>query len=256
MGHQYDPNVPGRVLLHVGVHKTGTTSIQLFLHDQGDLLATVGACRPTGFLLPQLHAELPLLTLRRDWSYPARLRLPETDAPAWRAAASAHLRAQVASEPELLVFSHEDLSYLRHDDEFERLADLLAPRSVTVVVFVRDRTGFLSSYREQLRATGFEPSDDPASFAYVEPDSWLADFDALMGGYRARFGDANVVVVDYDAVMQRDETVIPAFTDLLGIPRTSLPPLDGYFANQSGSQARLTPEQLEAVRRLVVEQAK
>jgi hypothetical protein len=64
-----------------------------------------------------------------------------------------------------------------------------------------------------------------------------------------------VDVIDYDAVMARDGSVIPAFTDRLGIERAGLPPLDQYVLNQSGNQVRPTDEQLAVLRRRIVEQA-
>lgn len=245
------PTRPGRIVLHVGTHKTGTTSIQQFLRDHNDgLLATAGCSYPTGFLLPVVHTDLPLLTIRADRTWPARLRFPETQRASWMSAARSHVRHQVAApEPHQLVYVHEDLSYLRFDDEFDRLRALLQGRSVTVVVCIREPAAFLRSYRSQLHGTGFEPSDDPTSFAYLEPDSWLLDHDALLAGYRRCFGEANVEVLDYEALMQHDGTVIPAFAELLGIPRSSLPSLDGYRLNQAGAHIRLSDDQLGAIRR-------
>ena len=63
--------MPERVLLHVGTHKTGTTSLQHFLRDEGDLLASVDAAYPPGFAIPTAHAELPLLAVR-----PERIDIP------------------------------------------------------------------------------------------------------------------------------------------------------------------------------------
>ena len=58
--------------------------------------------------------------------------------------------------------------------------DLLAPRAVTVVMAFREKTAFLQSYAEQLEVMGYQSSDDPTSFAYVEPDSWLVDYATLV----------------------------------------------------------------------------
>lgn len=246
-----------RVLLHIGTHKTGTTSVQQFLRDQNDhRLAEIGARYPPGFFIPSLHADLPLLTIRPDRTWPARSRFPETASPTWQSAAKAHIRQQVESSPhQLLVYSHEDLSYIRFDDELECLRDLLAGRDVRVVVCLRDKTDFLRSYREQLAATGFEPSDDAASFAYLRADSWLIDYDALLDGYRRGFGDDNVHVVDYDEAVRLDGSVIPALAELIGIDRSSLPPLDPYFLNRAGMHLRPSDSELAAIRQRLLDQA-
>lgn len=247
--------MPG-ALLHVGMHKTGSTSIQRFLRDHvGDLLASVGATLPPGFLIPDLHSDLPLLVLRPDRTWPARLRFPETQDPGWQAAARAHVHAAVAGAPAgRVVWSHEDLSYVRYDDELDRLRDLVGT-SVQVVVYRRDPTDFLRSYREQLEATGFELSDDPKSFAYVQAGSWVADDATLVATYQRGFGPDAVTLIDYDEVVGRDGSVIPSFTDLLGLPRASLPDLDPYFLNRAGGQLRVTDEHLAAIRRRAVEQS-
>lgn len=247
----------GRTLLHVGMHKTGSTSIQSFLHDHAALLAEVGATCPQGFLIPNLHADLPLLTLRADRVWPARIRFPETQDPGWQAAAAAHVRAvATTAEPLLVIWSHEDLAYVRHDDELERLRNLLGAAPVQVVIYRRERADFLRSYRRQLEMTGFEPSDDTSSFAYVGSDSWVADHEAVVATYERGFGVANVTVIDYDEAVRRDRSVIPSFTDLVGLQRASLPRLDSYFFNQAGGQVRLSEEHLAAIRRRAVEQSR
>ena len=109
-----------------------------------------------GFLIPIVHTELPLLTIRPERTWPARLRFPETQHASGRRPRTEHVRRQVSSTTETLVYLHEDLSYLRHEDEFERLRNLLRSRDVTVAVFLRDREAFLRSYASQLEGTGFD----------------------------------------------------------------------------------------------------
>ncbi len=254
----YTALMPRRVLLHIGTHKTGTTSIQHFLQDHNDdLLADAGAWYPPGFFLPSLHADLPLLTIRTERTWPARVRFPETQDEIWQEAARAHVRRQVESaSQELLVYSHEDLSYLRFDDELARLRDLFADRVVQVVVCLRDKATFLRSYSEQLVASGFALTDDQESFAYVEADSWLADYDALVAGYRRCFGDGNVEVIDYEASVGIDGSVIPTIAERIGIPRSALPALDRYFLNRTGMQLRPSDEQVGAIRKRLSEQTR
>jgi hypothetical protein len=245
-----------KVVLHIGTHKTGTTSLQHFLLDSQTLLARAGAWYPPGFVIDTAHSELPLLSVRLERDWPARLRFPELRMTGWLDAAAKHVRALISDAPcETVVFSHEDLSYLRFDDEFERLTRLLEPADVRVIVFLRDRDSFLRSYGDQLRATGFVESTDTTSFAYLGADSWLVDYDALLDGYRRAFGASNVEVYDYNAVMRRDGSIIPAFSELLGVSRAELPPLDGYRFNQAGMHLRPTAEQLDAIRRRLADQA-
>jgi hypothetical protein len=247
--------MPDRVLLHVGTHRTGTTSIQLFLREHNDtVLAAAGVHYPPGFLLPVVHTELPLLIIRPGWMWPARLRFPETQRPSWLAAARAHVRHHLCTDPrETLAFVQEDLSYLRSAEELERLRDLFADTEAHIAIFLREPQAFLRSCAAQLTATGFELTDDPGSFAYLEPDSWLVDYEALVAGYRTCFGDDRVHVVDYDRAIEEDGSVIPAYAALLGIDRSELPDLERYHVNRTGSAIRLSDDQLATIRADIVE---
>lgn len=245
-----------RAILHIGTHKTGTTSLQHFLrtHDE-TLLAGVGACYPPGFLLRESHSELPLVAARPDRLWPARIRLPEVRRRTWVEAAAAHVRRVVASDAPLLVLSHEDLSYLREDDELDALAALLEGRHVQVVAYMREAPDFLRSYAEQLTAAGFELSEDTSSFAYVGADSWLVDRSSLLDAYGSRFGPSNVTAIPFEEAVGRDGSVIPSFTDLLGIERGALPDLSPFELNRSGATVRPSEEQLRALRQRILEQA-
>jgi hypothetical protein len=239
--------VVARLLLHIGTHKTGSTSIQQFLRDEdGRLLASVSSRFAEGFFVEGHHTELPLLVLRQERDVPVRLARPETRTPEWLGRAEAHVRSVVARTTEqTLVYSHEAMSYVRHDDELERLRGLFPGLEVTVVVFLRERSAFLASYRGQLEAMGIAASDDPESFANTSPGSWLVDYDALLAAYRRAFGDGNVVAIDYDECVRLDGTVVPRFAELLGLRREVLPDLAGYFLNRSGRYLipRRWPEQ-------------
>jgi hypothetical protein len=243
------------VVLHIGTHKTGTTSLQYFLRTaRDDLLREAGVSYPDGLVLPTAHAELPLLTVRQDRTWPARIRFPEVQDPRWLAAAHDHVRAQLAAATgDTVIFSHEDLSYLRHDDELEHLRSLLQPLPVVVVVYLRDKASFLRSYREQLEVTGFGATDDPTSYAYTDADSWLVDYDALIDGYERIVGPVDVV--DYDAVVERDGSILASFADRTGIPRDALPPPGQLFLNRSGMQLRPTQERIDSIRRRLAAQA-
>ena len=241
----------GRIVLHIGTQKTGSTSLQHFLHDNRDgVLSPAGITYPPGLVIPTSHTELPLIAIRRDRDWPAALRFPETRTDRWLAGAAARVAENLtAAREEVVVLSHEDLSYVRHDDETARLRGLFGDRPVQVVVFVRAPDEFLRSYRSQLTAMGFPPSDDPTSFAFAEPSSWLVDTEALIATYRRAFDD--VVAVEYDRVVAADGSVIPTFAELLGIDRSKLPPLGRYFLNRTGTHLRPDDEHLAVIRRRV-----
>jgi hypothetical protein len=196
------------VLLHVGTHRTGTTSIQRFLRDHPAELAEVGLTFPRGQFLADNHVELHMLTMRPERQTFARRMFPQP--------------SPVTARTDAL-WSAEGLSFLRYPDEIERIVSMIGVPD-RVVMFIREPASFLASYTRNLARVGVSPSSDPDSTAYVEPDSWLVDYDTRIGLWREMVGAERVTVLDYD------DDVIPIFADLLGID--ALPDLTPYRLNQ------------------------
>ena len=143
----------GRVVVHIGTHRTGTTSIQQFLRDQSRLLADADVWFPVGLFHPNNHLELEFLAIRPE-RRPRRSieRRPETLEEGWRIDA-VQIRGRGGAPT--VVYSAESLSCLRFDDEAERLVNLLDGRDIGVVMYVREPAAFLRSYRFALEAAGF-----------------------------------------------------------------------------------------------------
>jgi hypothetical protein len=156
-----------------------------------------------------------------------RSKMPNWRDAAFQAAMREHICAQVGGADDLFV-SAEALSYIRHPDEVEALQSLLGSRDVTFVVVLRDRRDYLRSYRAQLIESGFAPSNDPRSFAYSEPDSWLADYDALTSVL------GRPIVVEYPS----NRSVIPALFGALGFDEAELPDWSNVWRNATTHSPR------------------
>jgi hypothetical protein len=113
-----------------------------------------------------------------------------------------------------IVFSAEGLSYLRHEDELERLREMFATESVEIIMYVRDPHRFLESYTRELTKHARPGVIDMDSFAYIEPDTWLVDFKSRVSAYRQAFGPQSVMVLDYDIETRESGNVIPSFLAL------------------------------------------
>jgi hypothetical protein len=230
------------IFVHIGTHKTGTTSIQRYLLDNASALASAGYDRYQGIFPQANHIELHLACLRDDCESFARLRLRGTIVfdDAYRLMIRDRVRGFLGRStlPHQLL-SNEGLSWLRYPAEMKRLRDVLCEGGscegkVNFVLFLRNRQDFLQSYRAQiLKVPGRVESDDPASALYARDDTWVADFDGLIEAYRQGFPEATFSIIDYDFATQRDGSVIPAYLRAIGLDPARMPPWQDYHLNRS-----------------------
>jgi hypothetical protein len=233
-----------RLFVHIGTHKTGTTSFQHWLlrHEE-ELLA--------GFGLGVYHGAFPnnrevgLACASTDRSLPTR-GIPQWVDPEWRKHV-AELVADQLERDEDLVLSCEALSFLRTSVEVERLARMLTSRDVFILVALRNRTDFLRSWSEHLQRDRYKLSRDPRSFAYVEPDSWLADYEVLLSAYGAVFSNERVRTIDYDVAIAQDGSVIPALMREVVGPDASIPEWRGARKNVGEQVERSRQEARESM---------
>jgi len=196
-----------QLFVHIGTHKTGTTSFQHWLlRHEADLRERFGLGVYHG-AFPNAR-EVGLACASPDRSLPTR-GIPQWVDSEWRRHVGELVATQLMRDEDL-VLSTETLSFLRSTAEVERFARMVSDRNVQILAVLRNRTDFLRSWSEHLQRDRYRLSKDRNSFAYVEPDSWLADYDTLLGVYREVFGSDNVHVVDYDAATEQHGSVIPA----------------------------------------------
>jgi len=199
-GHNRDAR--RTIFVHIGTHKTGSTSIQHFLTHNAAALGREGILVPAAGRHLFGHHHLAW-ELRKD------VRL---------AGATGHVSRLIEelrdASCDKAIISSEDFEYLvRYPAELRRFVRLLRDVSFepVFVVFFRERAGYLESlaaalrnhgvtheiewYREQLR------KDD----AILVRDDWWFDFD------RDRFSStwteitsAELRAFDYDACVARD----------------------------------------------------
>ena len=208
-----------RIFVHIGTHKTGTTSIQFFLTEERERLRQCGIFVPhagTGIAeAPAGHHNIAY-ELCDHPGYDARL--------AGVAALIAELRD--AAEP-VAVISSENLQFLHRSPERLRgfdqaLAALGYER--TYVVFFRNAEDYFLSLYSQLKITGRLPAGDFSTLRgrtmaqgflvdrigrYFEFDfsRYVRAWETVIGPHVARF--------DYDAVA-RGAGVLPAFLGVIG----------------------------------------
>ncbi len=222
-----------RTFLHIGFHKTGSTSIQHFCWNHRQRLADAGVRMFEGAEIASNHVELHVAAMRAERMSPIKLarRLQRNE----RYRTDVQRRVDsflAAASDDSVLFSAEGLSYLRYPDELEWLKAQF-PGEVQVIACLRERNGFREAYRHTLNGIGFAESDEPHSVSYLADDSWLLDLQGRLTPFRDTFGSPNVTCIDYDEEVQRRGNIIPAFLEAIGVA-ACFEPADwsGVFLNR------------------------
>ena len=202
------PHDRRRLFVHIGTHKTGTTSFQKWLQDNEPILLERFGLGVYRGAFPNAR-EVGLACANVDRLLPVR-NLPQWNNPAWRTHVGEIIYAQLTRDVPSMIVSAESLTFLRARDEIQRLFDMTSGHDVTILVTLRNPTEFLGSWERHLIRTGYDLSDDPSSFAYVKHDSWLARYDQLIDAYAAVFGRDRVITVDYESANAEFGSIIPA----------------------------------------------
>lgn len=178
-----------QTVLHIGQHKTGTTSLQQYLQDRKAELAERGFHVPTGVIGSSASSHWPLNVYaleagRSSFAKDAALAKAGQD---YIDTMKVRLEAEIGSiyneavqrGCQQVLWSNEGLYLLNSKEEYLRILRLFSPHSseIHVLCCFRDVAAFRESYRNQLRRSGLPFSDDPDSYRYTEPDSWLFDYD-------------------------------------------------------------------------------
>lgn len=232
----------GRVILHIGTLKTGTTSFQRWFSDNESAITAATGCRWFHGAFPDAR-EIAAACIDEGRQTPAMALgfFPERGSDAWlqwRQDVHRSVHSQVDAADTPIVVSCEALCLLRTPTEMQRLAELFDPATTDIVLTLRSPAGFLSSWKQHLEHDFFRRSKDPASFAYVGDDSWLVDYESLKNAYATTF-HGRLTVIDYDACLARDGSIIPALTaTFTDMALDALPEWRTYRLNRSARPPR------------------
>lgn len=218
----------GPIFIHIGMPKTGTTSIQQYLHDNRILL------RRSGYVVPLCpgrtnHRNLTVYALPDDSAVTIRRAKGLTSIEAvarFRKSFVTKLAAEARGwkADQSIVLTGEHMIFLTQEEEFTRLKELLAvmgDRPVQVIIYLRRQDEFyVSLYAQFIKNGGSAPwcdlGDDVNSAAIGnEIAATLFHYDKVIANWSAAFGADNVRVRVYERRQLVREDVVADFLSVL-----------------------------------------
>lgn len=211
------------IFLHVGVGKTGTTTLQLFLEMHRAALAARGLHVATA---PQSrnHRALAMYALDDTVIDNARKAKKLTTPAAianYRNALLARVRDEAATagltEDTSLVFSSEQLTRLKQPSEFARLRDLLSHygrHKIKIVAYLRRQDQYYASSYSQYIKGGQDIDMVPTASLMKQS---VYDLRRFLDGWAQAFGQENIIVRVFERFQLKDGDVISDFLDVVGV---------------------------------------
>lgn len=237
------------IFLHIGLPKTGTSSIQQYLRNNRAPMRRQGFVVPTTLgRLNHEHVTLHALADRDKSTVRRRHGLLSVEAVrTFREGLRAELAKEAAawSLDEAVVVSGEHMSMLHKPEEFERLKELTAvmgaSRPVRVVVYLRRQDLYcLSGYSQRIKAgavlqwSELEKEIDRSEF----------DYEAMLARWSGSFGKESIDVRVFERGQWAGGELISDFMAALGC---SIGPEFGKAIHKNAS---LDIRSLEFMRRL------
>lgn len=198
-----------RCWVHIGMHKTGTTSVQRSFEKQGNLddwtYLTVGGSRNMGGALYAMFATHPH---RYHWF------LRRGDTPEQVAAEGVRLRTELAETIRAcgnsnIIISGESLSLIDNDG-IGRLRDFLHALcdEIRIIGYVRAPLGFKISFFQQR----VKHSDCPFDF-----NDFSLNYRSRFRKFDTAFGRENVLLKKFDPPGFRNGCVVTDFCESIGL---------------------------------------
>jgi hypothetical protein len=143
--------MPDRLVLHIGMHKTGTTAIQKALDGYDDGTIRMARLGVPNHSIPMLTCYVADPTRYHVW---VRQGLPATEVLRRRDYWRARLAEELALPREVLILSGEEMSLMKPASVSDMLDDLrLKARQTDVLGWLRPADSYIASaFQQQIRA--------------------------------------------------------------------------------------------------------
>lgn len=186
-----------RLLIHIGTEKTGTTSIQHFLHRNAAVLDSKGIWYPTdaarGYCQGTAHFPLAGSLVDRFHDFVSQAK--EKDLP--QNPASLCVDAKARNRPVTVVSSEHFSSRVRDAARLKAFRETLSAcfDEIKIVCYIRNQADLaLSSYATKV-IFGGRPGFDPA---LITPQDHFYNYLSMLDLWASAFGHEALIVREYD----------------------------------------------------------
>lgn len=183
-----------KLILHIGLHKTGTSAIQKFLMDNRGHLAEQGLLYPASGLIGANHNSLSWHLMDKKY-YPKNNDVYLRNASS--GAAWADLAAELAqADADTVMLSGEDFCLVTDPSLIARLCEAFVTR---IVVYLRRQDQYLQSiYNEDVKNHPFMRTDTFEEFVKNHRLMDIVFYDRFLERWAGAFGKENITVGLYD----------------------------------------------------------
>jgi hypothetical protein len=235
-----------RLILHIGLPKTGSSAVQAYLSDNSDRLARCGYGWLPGGRGPNM-TELAVAFTATENATTRRFLHHDQDRRRWRARVSRSIRRALDHHRQVIVSSEHLAALLRTPDETRALAGFLGELAdeVLVVGVVRRADYWLpSDYAEAVRGG----RDIKQSAGFVQRRAHLLDHESLLERWTSAFGRPGVRLIPFLETDKAD----PAAVSTRFLEATGMAAADtaGWSRPARLTRSGLSAEAAEVLRRI------
>jgi hypothetical protein len=188
------------LFIHIGIPKTGSTSIQQFATDHRQLLAKHGVLYPETALRGLGHHDLAFLI---HGSYPEWAIGQNTSLASFKnqlADECRHHRGDILlSSENFYLFPEPEKLY-----SFIKETGLDRERKIRVLAFIRRQDSLLISwYNQMVKAQGFTESIQDS----LESSYWLGKYDSNFRAWESVFGKKQLTLIPIESLINNDSSL-------------------------------------------------
>jgi len=203
-----------KYILHIGRSKTGTSSLQRFLHTNRDVLARCGVYYPKSGLRNIAHHEIARYFVSKIRSVCSQNELSQMQK------TLRELSEEILNKDRTILLSSEAFQ----NCEPELLLEVFEPENTKIIVYLREQVDyFISSYQQRVHARNEYVSLKEGVRRYI------VDYESFLKKWEKVFGRKNIEVRVYDRCRLFRGDIIHDFMNYLGIEITDdfiISPLD------------------------------